>query len=77
MSTVAHVETIADVERGISVERRCGRWPPSSGAAVERGRQASDRCGDGSLLEEFEIPHTAAGFEDFFARIEGHAKRHP
>ena len=32
---------------------------------------------DGSLLEEFEIPHTAAGFRDFFARIEGHAKRHP
>ncbi len=32
---------------------------------------------DGSLLEEFEIPHTAAGFKDFFARIEGHAKRHP
>ena len=32
---------------------------------------------DGSLLEEFEIPHTAAGFEDFFSRIEGHAKRHP
>ncbi len=31
---------------------------------------------DGSLLEEFEIPHTAAGFQDFFARIEGHAKRH-
>ena len=30
----------------------------------------------GSLLEEFEIPHTAAGFEDFSARIEGHAKRH-
>ncbi len=29
---------------------------------------------DGSLLEEFEIPHTAAGFGDFFARIEGHAK---
>ncbi|MCH7778277.1 MAG: IS110 family transposase, partial [Gemmatimonadetes bacterium] len=28
---------------------------------------------DGSLLEEFEIPHTAAGFGDFFARIEGHA----
>ncbi len=27
---------------------------------------------DGSLLEEFEIPHTAAGFGDFFARIEGH-----
>ncbi len=26
---------------------------------------------DGSLLEEFEIPHTAAGFGDFFARIEG------
>ncbi len=32
---------------------------------------------DGSLLEEFEIPHTAAGFGDFFTRIEGHAKRHP
>ena len=32
---------------------------------------------DGNLLEEFEIPHTAAGFGDFFARIEGHAKRHP
>ncbi len=32
---------------------------------------------DGGLLEEFEIPHTAAGFQDFFARIEGHAKRHP
>ncbi len=32
---------------------------------------------DGSLLEEFEIPHTAAGFEDFFSRIEGHAKHHP
>ena len=31
---------------------------------------------DGRLLEEFEIPHTAAGFEDFFARIEGRAKRH-
>ena len=32
---------------------------------------------DGSLLEEFEIPHTVVGFRDFFARIEGHAKRHP
>ena len=32
---------------------------------------------DGSVLEEFEIPHTAAGFGDFFARIEDHAKRHP
>ena len=32
---------------------------------------------DGSLLEEFEIPHTAEGFRDFFAAIEGHAKRHP
>ena len=31
----------------------------------------------GSLLEVFEIPHTAAGFGDFFARIEGHATRHP
>ncbi len=32
---------------------------------------------DGSLLEEFEIPHTAEGFRDFFSRIEGHAKTHP
>ena len=32
---------------------------------------------DGSLLEEFEVPHTAAGFGDFFARVERHAKRHP
>ncbi len=32
---------------------------------------------DGRLLDEFEIPHTAAGFREFFARIEGHAKRHP
>jgi len=32
---------------------------------------------DGSLLEEFEIPHTAAGFGDFFARVEEHATRHP
>ena len=32
---------------------------------------------DGSLLEEFEISHTAAGFGDFFARIDGHAKHHP
>ena len=28
---------------------------------------------DGSLLEAFEIFHTAAGFGVFFARIEGHA----
>ncbi len=32
---------------------------------------------DGGLLEEFEIPHTAEGFREFFSRIEGHAKRHP
>ena len=33
---------------------------------------------DGSLLEEFEIPHTAEGFREFlFAAIEGHAKNHP
>ena len=32
---------------------------------------------DGSLLEAFEIPHTAAGFEDFFTRIERHARRYP
>jgi transposase len=31
---------------------------------------------DGRVLEEFEIPHTAVGFRDFFARVEGHAKRH-
>ncbi len=29
------------------------------------------------MVEEFEISHTAAGFGDFFARIEGHAKGHP
>jgi transposase len=32
---------------------------------------------DGRLLEEFEILHTAVGFQDFFSRIEGHAKTHP
>ncbi len=32
---------------------------------------------DGCLLEQFEIPQTVAGFRDFSARIEGHAKRHP
>ena len=32
---------------------------------------------DGSLLEEFEIPHTAEGFRDFFATVEGHAKTYP
>ncbi len=32
---------------------------------------------DGRLLDEFEIPHTAAGFREFFSRIERHAKRHP
>jgi transposase len=32
---------------------------------------------DGSLLEEFEVTHTAEGFREFFSRIEGHAKRHP
>ena len=31
---------------------------------------------DGSLLEAFEIPDTAAGFEDFFTRIERHARRY-
>jgi hypothetical protein len=30
---------------------------------------------DGRRLEEFEIAHTAAGFADFFRRIERHAKR--
>ena len=32
---------------------------------------------DGRLLEEFEIPHSAAGFEAFFCRIEAQAKAHP
>ena len=32
---------------------------------------------DGSVLEEFDTLHTAAGFEDFFSRIEEHAKHHP
>jgi transposase len=31
---------------------------------------------DGSLLEEFEIPHTAAGFDEFFTRVEASARRH-
>jgi len=32
---------------------------------------------DGRLLEEFEIPHSAAGFEEFFSRIETQARDHP
>ena len=31
---------------------------------------------DGRLLEEFEISHTAAGFDDFFKRVEASAQRH-
>ncbi len=31
---------------------------------------------DGRRLDQFEIPHTAAGFREFFARIERHAKTH-
>ena len=31
---------------------------------------------DGSLLEEFEIPHRAEGFREFFARVEASARRH-
>ena len=31
---------------------------------------------DGSLLEEFEIPHTAEGFREFFARVEACGRRH-
>jgi transposase len=31
---------------------------------------------DGSLLEEFEIPHTAEGFRDFFTRVEACGRRH-
>jgi len=31
---------------------------------------------DGSLLEEFEIPHTAEGFREFFARVETCGRRH-
>jgi len=32
---------------------------------------------DGRLLEEFEIPHTAEGFQDFFARVEACGRRYP
>ena len=28
---------------------------------------------DGSLLEEFEIPHTQAGFDEFFTRVNDNA----
>ncbi len=31
---------------------------------------------DGSLIEEFEIPHTAAGFRDFFKRVEASGRRY-
>ena len=31
---------------------------------------------DGSLLEEFDIPHTAEGFREFFARVEACGRRH-
>ncbi len=31
---------------------------------------------DGSLLEEFEIPHTAEGFREFFARVEARGRCH-
>ncbi|MFQ5974634.1 MAG: transposase [Alphaproteobacteria bacterium] len=31
---------------------------------------------DGSVLEEFEIPHTREGFGDFFSRIEAQARSH-
>jgi len=31
---------------------------------------------DGSLLEEFEIPHTADGFREFFTRVEACGRRH-
>ncbi|MGI9486879.1 MAG: IS110 family transposase [Geminicoccaceae bacterium] len=30
---------------------------------------------DGSLLEEFEVPHTKAGFQDFFKRVEASGRR--
>ncbi len=32
---------------------------------------------DGRLLDQLEIPHTAAGFREFFTRIERRAKRQP
>jgi transposase len=32
---------------------------------------------DGRLLEEFEIAHSAAGFSDFFSRIEAQSESHP
>ncbi len=31
---------------------------------------------DGRLLEEFEIPHTADGFREFFTRVEACGRRH-
>ncbi len=31
---------------------------------------------DGSLLEEFEIPHTAEGFREFLARVDACGRRH-
>lgn len=31
---------------------------------------------DGAMLEAFEVPHSDAGLEDFFGRIETHAARH-
>lgn len=31
---------------------------------------------DGTLLDEFEVPHGKLGFEAFFSRIESHAARH-
>ena len=31
---------------------------------------------DGRLIEEFEIPHTASGFRDFFKRVEASSKHY-
>ena len=40
-----------------------------------RSHHAAVGLSDGRRLDQFEIPHTAKGFREFFARIERHAKR--
>jgi len=55
----------------------------SSPLELRVGIDVGSRChsvaiglSDGRLLEEFEITHTAAGFEDFFKRVETSAERY-
>ena len=72
---------------GLPVPLRLNRRPPglcnglsvsiaARGAAVVPQWCPSVAAGltDGGLLEEFEIPHGAAGVGDFLARIEDRAK---